>query len=1013
MIAAKPVTLEGNGVRLEPLDATHLDGLAAAAADGRLWELWYTGVPEPAGTAEYIALALSGLKAGHMLPWVVRDLGSGAIVGTTRYHDMVAAIDRVEIGYTWYGLSAQRSHVNTTCKILLLGHAFEDLGCKVVGFRTDNFNFASQRAIAALGAKKDGVLRHHQARRDGSARDPRRDKSCAFFDLGRPPGELARDRQNALDTNETLRHSRLELRLSLNCSWSRSGCGSARVRVHGVPIPEVVVSLRLAPGVAVLILAVCAGPAPAATRPATPANVTIERERILMGTRCSVMLQGENEAALEAAATAAFETIARLEDVASNWREDSDLARFNAAARSARIQAAPPDLFDVLARSTEWNRRTGGAFDATVEPLTRAYDLRGAGRIPTERVRLQAAQLVRGAEVALDPGARTVTLPVKGMAFDLGGIAKGWAIDRAVETLRAAGVTRALVNFGGQVYALGAPVGAEAWTVQIASPLERGQGVVTLQLKDRSLSTSAASERSLPAGGTMLNHILDPRSGRPAAAWGSASAIAASATDADCASTALYVMGPEAGLAWARTQPDLEAVMLTPDPAAEQGVRIERAGGPVALLFPAAPALKSQGDAAGGAAGAPSNQELARRLDVLAGEVDDLKIGDAAAPAGESHSGLGPAASKVYGVKRGVSIGGYGEMLYDTFRKETDGGSPAGRSARLDFVRAVMYFGYKYSDRAVFNSEIEFEHGSTSLAGSVSVEFAYLDFLARPEFNLRAGMLLVPMGFINEMHEPPMFLTTHRPEVERNVLPSTWRANGAGFYGQVGNGLSYRAYVTEGLRGVADPGDGIGGFTAGSGPRGARQSGSESLFDDVALTGRVEWLGGGTRLGVSGFTGGTAQGATTTLGERFTARATMVEGHAEYKDHGWWFRALGARGTVDEADKLNDANGYTGDASVGSQSYGAYAQLSYDVLRLVARGSSLSLRPFVQYERYNTQHRVPAGFSKDPDNDRKSWTFGAAFFPDPQIVVKADYQNKWTASGSAVDSFGVALGFLF
>jgi RimJ/RimL family protein N-acetyltransferase len=171
LIASKSVTLEGDGVRLEPLAHEHKDGLIAAAADGRLWELWYTAVPEPGKTEAYIATALEGQKAGHMLPWVVRDLATGAIAGSTRYHDIVAAIDRVEIGYTWYAARWQRTHVNTACKLLLLGHAFEELGCKVVGLRTDNFNFASQRAIAALGAKKDGVLRHHQARRDGSARD--------------------------------------------------------------------------------------------------------------------------------------------------------------------------------------------------------------------------------------------------------------------------------------------------------------------------------------------------------------------------------------------------------------------------------------------------------------------------------------------------------------------------------------------------------------------------------------------------------------------------------------------------------------------------------------------------------------------------------------------------------------------------------------------------------------------------------------------------------------------------
>jgi N-acetyltransferase len=171
MLSVHPVTLEGYGVRLEPLAYEHRDELAAAASDGRLWELWFTAVPEPGQARAYIATALAGQEAGHMLPWAVRELTSGEIIGSTRYHDIVAAIDRVEIGYTWYAKRWQRSHVNTACKLLLLGHAFDALGCKVVGLRTDNFNFASQRAIEALGAKKDGVIRHHAARRDGTVRD--------------------------------------------------------------------------------------------------------------------------------------------------------------------------------------------------------------------------------------------------------------------------------------------------------------------------------------------------------------------------------------------------------------------------------------------------------------------------------------------------------------------------------------------------------------------------------------------------------------------------------------------------------------------------------------------------------------------------------------------------------------------------------------------------------------------------------------------------------------------------
>jgi RimJ/RimL family protein N-acetyltransferase len=171
VITLERKALEGHGVRLEPLLPEHEQALREAASDGRLWELWFTAVPEPAKVAAYIETALAGEKAGHMLPWAVRDLASGTLVGSTRYHDVVASIDRVEIGYTWYAKRCQRTHVNTACKLLLFTHAFEGLGCEVVGLRTDNFNFTSQRAIERLGAKQDGVIRHHHPRRDGTVRD--------------------------------------------------------------------------------------------------------------------------------------------------------------------------------------------------------------------------------------------------------------------------------------------------------------------------------------------------------------------------------------------------------------------------------------------------------------------------------------------------------------------------------------------------------------------------------------------------------------------------------------------------------------------------------------------------------------------------------------------------------------------------------------------------------------------------------------------------------------------------
>jgi RimJ/RimL family protein N-acetyltransferase len=171
MIHLQPLTLEAGGIRLEPLSLQHCAGLQAAVADGELWRLWYTRVPSPEEMAGHIEQALREQERGTMLPWAVRDLASGDLVGSTRYHDVVAEVDRVEIGYTWYAKRCQRTHLNTTCKLMLLEYAFETLGCQVVGLRTDNFNFTSQRAIEALGAKRDGVIRHHFKRRDGSVRD--------------------------------------------------------------------------------------------------------------------------------------------------------------------------------------------------------------------------------------------------------------------------------------------------------------------------------------------------------------------------------------------------------------------------------------------------------------------------------------------------------------------------------------------------------------------------------------------------------------------------------------------------------------------------------------------------------------------------------------------------------------------------------------------------------------------------------------------------------------------------
>ncbi|HJV94751.1 MAG TPA: GNAT family protein [Albitalea sp.] len=166
-----PVTLSDDRVRLEPLAMHHLDGLLAAAADGELWNLRFTSVPEPDDTAGYITRALAHQAEGHRLPFAVIDVASGRVIGCTSYHDIVPMVERLEIGWTWYARSTQRTHVNTSAKLLLLSHAFETLHAQLVGWRTDNYNFESQRAIERLGARRDGVLRHHALRRDGTVRD--------------------------------------------------------------------------------------------------------------------------------------------------------------------------------------------------------------------------------------------------------------------------------------------------------------------------------------------------------------------------------------------------------------------------------------------------------------------------------------------------------------------------------------------------------------------------------------------------------------------------------------------------------------------------------------------------------------------------------------------------------------------------------------------------------------------------------------------------------------------------
>ncbi len=401
-------------------------------------------------------------------------------------------------------------------------------------------------------------------------------------------------------------------------------------------------------------------------------------------------------------------------------------------------------------------------------------------------------------------------------------------------------------------------------------------------------------------------------------------------------------------------------------------------------------------------AGGSRYDELARRIDVLAGEIESLRAGKAVVEAAASEHGMGPAASKIYRSEPGVSIGGYGEAIYQGFDATRDDGAPSGRTDTFDLTRAVFYIGYKFDDRFLFNSEIEFEHATTEEDGEASVEFAYVDALLRPHLGLRAGLLLMPVGFVNELHEPTTFLSALRPEVERSIIPTTWSENGFGLFGEAG-GFKYRGYVVTALDAT--------GFSA-AGIRGGRQKGSEAKAEDLAAVARLDYEGlPGLQLGLSAYVGDAGQGLEDARGARIAARTALYEAHAEWRWRGFRFRGLAARADIGDAARLNGVLGLTGNASIGSRLTGFYLEGGYDLL--AGGGAGASLTPFVRWERLDTQDRVPAGFAADPANDRRILTLGLAYQPISQLILKADYQNVNNDAGTGVDRINVALGYIF
>ena len=329
---------------------------------------------------------------------------------------------------------------------------------------------------------------------------------------------------------------------------------------------------------------------------------------------------------------------------------------------------------------------------------------------------------------------------------------------------------------------------------------------------------------------------------------------------------------------------------------------------------------------------------------------------------------------------------------------------------QIDFLRAVVYVGYKFNDNILFNSEIEFEHASTGNAGSVAVEFAYLDFFLTPWLGARGGLLLLPMGYLNELHEPPIYLGTKRPETELRIIPTTWRENGLGLFGEAG-GFSYRAYLVNGFDAVGGGSSKASGFDA-SGLRGGRQKGSKALIEDVAGAGRIDYLGLlGFNVGTSLYYGNSGQGNVDANGQTIAAPTFIWEGHAQYRANGFWLRGLYALSTVGEVPQLNAAKGLTGNESIGERLTGWYVEGGYDVLHSVATRNQLI--PYLRYEQINTQEKVPSGFSANPATDRTITTVGVMWKPITNVAAKADYQIQENQARTGIDQLNISLGFLF
>ena len=388
-------------------------------------------------------------------------------------------------------------------------------------------------------------------------------------------------------------------------------------------------------------------------------------------------------------------------------------------------------------------------------------------------------------------------------------------------------------------------------------------------------------------------------------------------------------------------------------------------------------------------------EELERRIDLLAEELERLRSGEQDVPVTVDRAralGLAPSAAATYGIDSGVSIAGYGEMLYENYASD--------KTTQFDFLRAILYAGYRFNDKFLFNSEIEVEH-----AKEIFVEFAYVDYLATDNFGLRAGMLLIPMGLVNEFHEPTVFIGAERPVTETSIIPSTWRENGGGVYGSAGDAVAFRAYVVNGFNGSA--------FSS-SGVRGGRQKGGKAKANDMAFTGRLDVTPTpGVFFGASFYTGGSGQGDIEVDGVDYGVRTGIFDLHGQAQVRGFDFRVLFARASLDDTSKLNQVLGLTGSSGVGEKMQGGYVQLGYDLLSQAPGAGGVGLTPYLRYEKVDTHAAVAAGFTRNPSKNNTYTTFGIELKPIPNIVVKVDHMWVDNATDSGVNQFNFNVGYAF